>query len=84
MINMLGSIAFMLSALFGFFVPGSNSVEWAWGANFSTLFGASCFLLASYLLIPELFGAALGIAPTTDLETDPDSKNPTRATPQGA
>lgn len=84
MINMLGSIAFMLSALFGFFVPGSNSVEWAWGANFSTLFGASCFLLASYLLIPELFGAALGIAPTADLETDPDSKNPTRATPQGA
>jgi hypothetical protein len=57
MLNMLGSIAFMVAAIFGFFVPASGHLEWLWGANFFTLIGALCFLLASYLLIPELFGA---------------------------
>ena len=58
MINLLGSIAFMLAALFSFFLPSSGNAEWLWGANLFTLLGALCFLLASYLMIPELFGAA--------------------------
>lgn len=57
MLNLLGSIAFMIAAVFGFLVPSSGNAEWLWGANFFTLIGAVCFLLASYLLIPELFGA---------------------------
>jgi hypothetical protein len=57
-INLLGSIAFMLAALFSFFLPSDGSAYSAWSANLFTLLGALCFLLASYLMIPELFGAA--------------------------
>lgn len=56
-LNMLGSVAFMLAAVFTFFLPPSAEMEWAWGANFFTLVGAACFFTASYLMIPELFGA---------------------------
>jgi len=56
-INLLGSIAFMLAAAFSFILPSGGGVEWLWGANFFTLLGAVCFLVASYLMIPELFGA---------------------------
>jgi hypothetical protein len=37
MINLLGSIAFMLSALFSFFLPSTGNAEWTWGANLFTL-----------------------------------------------
>jgi len=57
MINLLGSIAFMLSAVFSFLPPSGRGAEWLWGANFYTLLGAMCFFVASYLMIPELFGA---------------------------
>ena len=56
-INMLGSIAFILAAVFSFFLPSDGSVYSLWGANVFTLIGAICFLSASYLMIPELFGA---------------------------
>jgi hypothetical protein len=57
MINLLGSIAFMISAVFSFLPPSGRGAEWLWGANFYTMLGAMCFLVASYLMIPELFGA---------------------------
>ncbi|WP_291992132.1 hypothetical protein [Candidatus Accumulibacter sp. ACC003] len=57
MLNLLGSMALMVAAVVGFVVPSSGNAEWLWGANLFTLIGAVCFLLASYLLIPELFGA---------------------------
>jgi hypothetical protein len=57
-INLLGSLAFMGSAAFSFYQPSTGEPQWLWGANLFTLIGALCFLLASYLLIPELFGAA--------------------------
>ena len=55
-LNLLGSIAFMRAALAGFYPPAGSEL-WAWGANTYTLAGALCFLVASYLMIPELFGA---------------------------
>ncbi len=61
MINLLGSIAFMLSAVFSFLPPSGRGAEWLWGANFYTLLGAMCFFVASYLMIPELFGAGRAI-----------------------
>jgi hypothetical protein len=61
MVNLLGCIAFMVSAGFGYFVPGSGQTEWPWGANFCTLLGALCFLVASYLMIPEQAGAGRSI-----------------------
>jgi hypothetical protein len=57
-LNMLGSVAFMLAAVFTFFLPPSGEMTWVWGANFFTLVGAACFFSASYLMIPELFGAS--------------------------
>lgn len=56
-LNLLGSVAFMLAALYGFFPPSNVNPEWTWDANFFTLLGALCFLVASYLMVPELFGA---------------------------
>jgi len=70
-INLLGSVAFMLAAVFSFFLPSSGNAEWLWGANFFTLAGAVCFFVASYLMIPELFGAGratdtLSVTPLSD------------------
>ena len=70
-INLLGSIAFMLAAVFSFFLPSSGNAEWLWGANVFTLLGALCFFVASYLMIPELFGAGratdtLSVTPLSD------------------
>jgi hypothetical protein len=56
-LNMLGSVAFMLAAVYTIFLPPSGEIQWAWGANFYTLLGALGFFSASYLMIPELFGA---------------------------
>lgn len=52
MINLLGSILFMLSALTSFVSPG-DSYQNAWLSNMGTFTGALCFLIAAYLLIPE-------------------------------
>jgi hypothetical protein len=72
MINLLGCIAFMVSAVFGYFVPGSEEAEWSWGANFYTLLGALCFFFASYLMIPELAGAGRTIeVPTGSVAAKP-------------
>ena len=55
-INLLGSVAFQVSAFYGFYTP-SPEPGWAWDANLWTLVGALCFFVASYLMIPELFDA---------------------------
>ncbi len=70
MINLLGSVAFMLAALYSFFPPSTGSPEWTWGANFFTLSGAVCFLVASYLMIPELFGAGRALDMPTGLSSN--------------
>lgn len=55
-INMLGSILFMVSAVASLVEPGSR-VFAPWWANFATFAGAVCFFVAATLLIPELFEA---------------------------
>jgi hypothetical protein len=70
MINLLGSIAFMLSALYSYQAPSGGGAEWLWGANLFTLLGAMCFFVASYLMIPELFGAG------STIDTAPGSTEP--------
>jgi hypothetical protein len=54
-LNGLGSIAFQLSAVHAFVRPGTPDPNQLWLAGFWTFVGALCFLLGSYLLIPELF-----------------------------
>ena len=53
-LNAVGSIAFQVSAVASY-VEGGNLVWWAQGSNAGTFIGALFFLVASYLLIPELF-----------------------------
>ena len=48
-------VVVLLSASFSFAGPGaSDPVAFFW-AGFTTAAGAACFLLGSYLMIPELF-----------------------------
>ena len=51
-INMLGSIAFMVSAIAGFVVPSTDTVLDLPLDNAGTLIGAVCFLVAAALMLP--------------------------------
>ncbi len=53
--NAIGSAAFAASALYSFVRPGLPDVQEIWLAGLYTFVGALCFLVGSYLLIPELF-----------------------------
>ena len=54
MVNLLGSIAFMVSALFAVVLPGSANLFDLWVVNLTTCIGAMCFLVGAYLLLPEM------------------------------
>ena len=55
-LNLLGSIGFMISALYSLAVPpGDSSASFTWLSAFFTLQGGVCFFFASYLLLPEMF-----------------------------
>ena len=58
--------------MYGFF-PASAVAAWAWDANLWTLIGAICFLVGSYLLIPELFDADAQTAATALADTHPSN-----------
>ncbi len=53
-INMLGSVAFGVSAVYAIVLPGAGDVLDASAVNAWTLLGAICFLVGAYLLLPEL------------------------------
>ena len=53
--NLIGSVAFQLSALHSFVRPGAPDPHELWLAGFYTFVGGACFLLGAYLLVPELF-----------------------------
>lgn len=54
-INLWGSIFFQLSAFYSFVPPAGLSDHAGWLAGLYTFLGALCFLVGSYLLVPELF-----------------------------
>ena len=53
--NLLGSVAFQISALYSFAGPEPAAAGALFRASFYTAAGGLCFLLGSYLMIPELF-----------------------------
>ena len=55
MINLAGSIAFQVSALYSFVTPTGEGDTALWLASLFTLVGALCFFVGSYLMIPEMF-----------------------------
>jgi len=54
-VNLLGSVAFQLSALYSFGFPAPAGDASLWWASFYTAVGGLCFLLGSCLMIPEIF-----------------------------
>lgn len=54
-VNLLGSVAFQVSALYSFVGPGDPSEAAPYWANFYTAAGGLCFFIGAYLMIPELF-----------------------------
>jgi hypothetical protein len=61
-INLLGSVAFLLSAFYAFAVPELQSPEAMRLSSVYTFSGALCFLAGSFLLLPEMFDEQ-GVAP---------------------
>ena len=53
-INMLGSVAFGISAIYAVVVPSTGELLDAAAVNAWTLAGAICFFVGAYLLLPEL------------------------------
>lgn len=52
-INLLGSVAFGISAGFAWVRPGLDTPYAPWWDNYFTFLGAACFLLGALLLFPE-------------------------------
>jgi len=52
-LNLLGSIAFGISAVASYINPATGDVRNAGRANLGTLIGAVCFLVGALLLLPE-------------------------------
>jgi hypothetical protein len=52
-VNLLGCIAFGISAIAAFWVPTEGSVIDLAAANFFTAFGGLCFLVGAVLLLPS-------------------------------
>jgi hypothetical protein len=53
--NLLGSLAFQVSALYSLAGPAPAAARALFWANLYTAAGGLCFLVGSYLMIPELF-----------------------------
>jgi len=51
--NLIGSVAFSVSAVAGYINPVTGQVRNAGGANLWTLVGAVCFFAGAVLLLPE-------------------------------
>jgi hypothetical protein len=53
LLNLLGSVAFGVSAVASFVIPATGELRNAAQANLGTLIGATCFLVGALLLLPE-------------------------------
>ncbi len=67
-VNLLGCVAFGISALGAFVLPSSGDPVAVTVANAGTAIGALAFLVGSVLLLPE--GGSAGSAPDRDLENE--------------
>ncbi len=52
-LNLVGSIAFGISAIAGYIIPATGEIRNAQVSNLGTFVGALCFLAGSILLLPE-------------------------------
>lgn len=63
LLNLLGSIAFGVSAVAGYISPATGALRNAERANLGTFVGAVCFLAGALLLLPERTETASGQVP---------------------
>lgn len=56
-VNLLGSIAFIVSAVYALVLPGAADLFDLWIVNLTTCIGALCFFVGAYLLFPEMTSA---------------------------
>jgi hypothetical protein len=71
--NLIGSVAFGISAMAGYINPVTGQVRNAARADSQTLIGAVCFLIGALLLVPERADQASGqaTAPASDGSVTP-------------
>ncbi len=62
-INLMGSVAFQVSALYSVATPSPSAANDVFAANSWTAAGAAGFLLGAYLMIPEMFDESPGADP---------------------
>ena len=67
LLNLIGSIAFGISAVAGFINPVTGQVHNAGRADTQTLIGAVCFLIGAVLLLPERTQPASGQVLTSEV-----------------
>jgi hypothetical protein len=68
--NLVGSIAFGISAVAGYINPETGQLHNAERANLGTLVGAVCFLIGALLLLPARTEAASGEVPAPAAPAD--------------
>src|SRR6516164_8015377 len=66
LLNLLGSIAFGVSAVAGYISPVTGDLRNAERANLGTFVGAVCFLVGALLLLPERTETVSGQVPAPD------------------
>ncbi len=66
LLNLLGSVAFGVSAVAGYISPVTGQLRNAERANLGTFVGALCFLAGALLLLPERTETASGQVPAQD------------------
>ena len=54
MVNLIGSIAFGVSAVAAYVIPSTGDVLALGASNFTTSLGAVCFLAGAILLLPAV------------------------------
>ena len=64
--NLVGSVAFGVSAVAGYINPATGQLHNAERSNLGTLIGAVCFLIGALLLLPERTKEASGPVPTPE------------------
>ncbi|MET0714380.1 MAG: hypothetical protein ABWY57_05655 [Mycetocola sp.] len=69
-LNMLGSIAFMVSAIASFVLPSTGGVIDEPVANAGTFVGAVCFLIGAALILPAWRGAVRSVTHTATTQRD--------------
>ena len=82
LLNLIGSIAFGVSAVAGYINPVTGQVHNAGRADTQTLIGALCFLIGAMLLLPERTEQVSGqvMTPATGAGVGPDRPDPNALT----